>query len=122
MFPRRACIPIHKIHLIAFPYSKMSLNHLLLFQVLHYLQTVNFSMKWGETVFFDSQGDPPARYELVNLQKVTKGTMEVATIGYYDATQPQGQQFTMNPVNIIWGGGLKSVRASVQINFQIKTC
>ncbi|XP_056622204.1 extracellular calcium-sensing receptor-like [Triplophysa dalaica] len=82
-------------------------------QVLHYLQTVNFSMKWGETVFFDSQGDPPARYELVNLQKVTKGTMEVATIGYYDATQPQGQQFTMNPVNIIWGGGLKSVPVSV---------
>ncbi|KAA0714825.1 hypothetical protein E1301_Tti016091 [Triplophysa tibetana] len=79
-------------------------------------------MNGGETVFFDSQGDPPARYELVNLQKVTKGTMEVATIGYYDATQPQGQQFTMNPVNIIWGGGLKSVRASVQINFQIKTC
>uniref|UniRef100_A0A8C2H880 G-protein coupled receptors family 3 profile domain-containing protein n=1 Tax=Cyprinus carpio TaxID=7962 RepID=A0A8C2H880_CYPCA len=77
--------------------------------ILHYLQTVNFSMNAEETVFFDSKGDSPARYELVNLRKVTKGTMEVATIGYYDAIQPRGQQFTMNNVNIIWGGGLRTV-------------
>nr|XP_055030601.1 extracellular calcium-sensing receptor-like [Misgurnus anguillicaudatus] len=82
-------------------------------QVLHYLQTVNFSTNEGEMLFFDSKGDSPARYELVNLQKVTKGTMNVATIGYYDATQPRGQQFTMNPVDIIWGGGRKSVPVSV---------
>ncbi|XDV29282.1 hypothetical protein PO909_032419 [Leuciscus waleckii] len=76
-------------------------------------QTVNFSMNRGETLFFDSEGNSPARYELVNLQKVTKGTMEVATIGYYDATLPRGQRFTMNNVNIIWGGGLKTVPVSV---------
>ncbi|KAL1256582.1 hypothetical protein QQF64_012127, partial [Cirrhinus molitorella] len=74
-------------------------------KILHYLQTVNFTMNGGERLFFESKGDSPARYELVNLQKVTKGTMEVATIGYYDATQPHGQKFTMNNVNIIWGGG-----------------
>uniref|UniRef100_A0A8C2DB34 G-protein coupled receptors family 3 profile domain-containing protein n=1 Tax=Cyprinus carpio TaxID=7962 RepID=A0A8C2DB34_CYPCA len=82
-------------------------------QILHYLQTVNFSMNAEETVFFDSKGDSPARYELVNLRKVTKGTMEVATIGYYDAIQPRGQQFTMNNVNIIWGGGLRTVPVSL---------
>uniref|UniRef100_A0A8C2H7D2 G-protein coupled receptors family 3 profile domain-containing protein n=1 Tax=Cyprinus carpio TaxID=7962 RepID=A0A8C2H7D2_CYPCA len=65
------------------------------------------------TFFFDSKGDSPARYELVNLRKVTKGTMEVATIGYYDAIQPRGQQFTMNNVNIIWGGGLRTVPVSL---------
>lgn len=78
-------------------------------------------MNGGETLFFDSKGDSPARYELVNLQKVTKGTMEVVTIGYYDATQPRGQQFTMNNVNIIWGGGLRTVRVSFQMNSPIKT-
>uniref|UniRef100_A0A672N3V9 G-protein coupled receptors family 3 profile domain-containing protein n=1 Tax=Sinocyclocheilus grahami TaxID=75366 RepID=A0A672N3V9_SINGR len=40
-------------------------------------------------------------------------TMEVATIGYYDAIQPSGQQFTMNNVNIIWGGGLRTVPVSL---------
>lgn len=85
------------------------------------MQTVNFSMNRGETLFFDSEGNSPARYELVNLRKVTKGTMEVATIGYYDATQPRGQQFTMNNVNIIWGGGLKTVSVSFQINFPMLT-
>ncbi|XP_043072444.1 LOW QUALITY PROTEIN: extracellular calcium-sensing receptor-like [Puntigrus tetrazona] len=82
-------------------------------QILHYLQTVNFTMNGGETLFFDSNGDSPARYELVNLQKVTKGTMEVVTIGYYDATLPRGQQFIMNNVNTIWGGGLRTVPVSV---------
>ncbi|XP_059420348.1 extracellular calcium-sensing receptor-like [Carassius carassius] len=82
-------------------------------QILHYMQTVNFTMNGGETVFFDSKGDSPARYELVNLQNVTKGTTEVATIGYYDAIQPRGQQFTMNNVNITWGGGLRTVPVSV---------
>ncbi|XP_051725954.1 extracellular calcium-sensing receptor-like [Ctenopharyngodon idella] len=38
--------------------------------VVHYLQTVNFSMNRGETLFFDSEGNSPARYELVNLRKV----------------------------------------------------
>ncbi len=78
-------------------------------------------MNGGEKLFFDSKGDSPARYELLNLQKVTKGTMEVVTIGYYDATQPRGQQFTMNNVNIIWGGGLRTVRVSFQMNSPIKT-
>jgi len=56
-----------------------------------------------------------------DLQKVTKGTMDVATIAYYDATLPCGQQFTVNNDNIIWGGGLKTERVSLQINFPIIT-
>ncbi|XP_051953211.1 extracellular calcium-sensing receptor-like [Xyrauchen texanus] len=82
-------------------------------QVLQYLQNVNFSINGGETLFFDSNGDSPARYELVNLQKVRKGTMELATIGYYDATQHRGQEFTINNVEIIWGGGYMSVPVSL---------
>jgi len=79
-----------------------------------------YTQNGGETLFFDSKNDSPARYELVNLQKVTKGTMEVVIIGYYDATQPRGQQFTMNNVNIIWGGGLRTGR-TFQMNSPIKT-
>ncbi|XP_066540568.1 extracellular calcium-sensing receptor-like [Hoplias malabaricus] len=88
-------------------------RHIQPWQVLHYLQTVNFSMGGGENVFFDDNGDSPARYELINLQRATKSTMEVVTIGYYDATRPKDQKFVMNDVNIVWAGGRQKVPVSV---------
>ncbi|XP_027136152.1 extracellular calcium-sensing receptor-like [Larimichthys crocea] len=72
-------------------------------QVLHYLNTVNFTTKEGERVYFDSNGDSPARYELVNLQMTNKGTMEGATVGIYDASLPESHQFIMNNISIFWG-------------------
>ncbi|XP_035240482.1 extracellular calcium-sensing receptor-like [Anguilla anguilla] len=73
-------------------------------QVLHYLQTVNFTTNSGETVYFDSNGDSPARYELINLQSANDRTMEIVTIGYYDSSLLKKHQFTMNNVSIVWGG------------------
>uniref|UniRef100_A0A4W5RQQ5 G-protein coupled receptors family 3 profile domain-containing protein n=1 Tax=Hucho hucho TaxID=62062 RepID=A0A4W5RQQ5_9TELE len=69
-------------------------------QLLHYLQSVNFTTGEGEKVFFDSNGDSPARYELVNLQSATSGTMEVATVGFYGASLTEDHQFTMNNVPV----------------------
>uniref|UniRef100_A0A8C9SXF2 G-protein coupled receptors family 3 profile domain-containing protein n=1 Tax=Scleropages formosus TaxID=113540 RepID=A0A8C9SXF2_SCLFO len=82
-------------------------------QVLHSLQTVNFTLKTGEKVFFDSNGDSPARYDLINLQNVKGSTLKVATIGYYDASLPKGQQFIMSDVNIVWRGGSREVPKSM---------
>ncbi|XP_072551880.1 extracellular calcium-sensing receptor-like [Salminus brasiliensis] len=82
-------------------------------QVLNYLQTVNFTMDGVEPVFFDNKGDSPARYELINLQKATKSTMEVVTIGYYDATLPKALRFSMNNISVVWAGGRQKVPASV---------
>uniref|UniRef100_A0A8C4S275 Extracellular calcium-sensing receptor-like n=1 Tax=Erpetoichthys calabaricus TaxID=27687 RepID=A0A8C4S275_ERPCA len=71
------------------------------FNVLHYLKRVNFTSKTGETVSFDDNGDPVARYELVNWQ-LRDGIAEFVTIGYYDASLPENLQFTMNNVKIVW--------------------
>uniref|UniRef100_A0A8C9W7Z2 Olfactory receptor C family, h1 n=1 Tax=Scleropages formosus TaxID=113540 RepID=A0A8C9W7Z2_SCLFO len=65
---------------------------------------VNFTTHTGERVYFDLNGDPTARYELVNWQKGEDGEIKFVTIGYYDASLPAGKQFTMNDNNIFWAG------------------
>ncbi|XP_051953212.1 extracellular calcium-sensing receptor [Xyrauchen texanus] len=73
-------------------------------QVLHSLQNVNFTMASGERVFFDRNGDPTARYELVNWQKNGSGEISFITVGHYDASLLSEQQFVMNSINIFWAG------------------
>ncbi|XP_060902744.1 extracellular calcium-sensing receptor-like [Labrus mixtus] len=83
-------------------------------QVLQYLDSVNFTTQEGERVYFDSNGDSPARYELVNLQMTNKGTMEGVTVGIYDASLPESHQFITNNIPVVWGNGLtKQVPVSV---------
>nr|XP_015216201.1 PREDICTED: extracellular calcium-sensing receptor-like [Lepisosteus oculatus] len=74
-------------------------------KLLEHLQKVHFTTKTGEQVSFDDNGDPPARYELVNWQVVNGSTVQFMTVGYYDASLPAGHQFVMNQVNIVWAGG-----------------
>ncbi|XP_034723361.1 extracellular calcium-sensing receptor-like [Etheostoma cragini] len=83
-------------------------------QVLHYLTQVNFTTKIGENVFFDEFGDPVARYALVNWQINEAGYTVFETIGFYDASQPEGQQFVMKAdVQAIWAGDNLKVPRSV---------
>ncbi|XP_022625377.1 extracellular calcium-sensing receptor-like [Seriola dumerili] len=83
-------------------------------QVLHYLTQVNFTTKIGENVFFDELGDPVARYALVNWQMDETGYILFETIGYYDASQPEGQQFEMKEdVKAIWAGENLDVPRSI---------
>ncbi|XP_066566551.1 extracellular calcium-sensing receptor-like [Amia ocellicauda] len=82
-------------------------------QVLEYLKTVNFTTKTGETVSFDHNGDPVARYELVNWQPLNESSIQFTIVGYYDASLPAGHQFVMNHINIVWAGGQHEIPRSV---------
>uniref|UniRef100_A0A669BZK5 G-protein coupled receptors family 3 profile domain-containing protein n=1 Tax=Oreochromis niloticus TaxID=8128 RepID=A0A669BZK5_ORENI len=66
-----------------------------------------------ERVYFNKNGDTPARYELVNLQFTIRGTMEGRTIGIFDASLPERNQFIMNNIRVVWGSGLTEVPVSV---------
>ncbi|MGH0143043.1 UNVERIFIED_CONTAM: hypothetical protein FKN15_077587 [Acipenser sinensis] len=81
--------------------------------VLHYMKTVNFTTKTGENVFFDENGDPAARYELVNWQFNKNGQIEFVTVGYYDASLPAGQRFTMGNISIVWANDQDQAPKSV---------
>uniref|UniRef100_A0A8C4SGA5 Extracellular calcium-sensing receptor-like n=1 Tax=Erpetoichthys calabaricus TaxID=27687 RepID=A0A8C4SGA5_ERPCA len=83
------------------------------FQVLQHLKTVNFTTKNGEKVYFDENGDPSARYELINWHHNGDGTIKFVTVGFYDASLPQEQQFVMNNNSIVWAGNKTKVPKSV---------
>ncbi|KAK7905208.1 hypothetical protein WMY93_017815 [Mugilogobius chulae] len=82
-------------------------------QVLHYLDHVDFITRDGQRVYFDSNGDSPARYELVNLQTTDKGTLEPVTVGIFDASFPESKQFIMNKKSLVWSNNSLLVPVSV---------
>lgn len=76
-------------------------------QILSQLKKVNFS-KNGYHVSFDANGDPVAMYELVNWQRGESGSLEMVTVGLYDASMPVGQEFHISR-NVTWMEGEKQV-------------
>ncbi|XP_072895170.1 extracellular calcium-sensing receptor-like [Hemitrygon akajei] len=71
-------------------------------QLMHYLRTVNFTAKTGDTIYFDENGDPVPRYEFVNLQKNFKGGVDIVNVGYYDGSATPGRELKMNFRDIMW--------------------
>ena len=72
------------------------------------MRKVNFSQN-GYDVSFDANGDPVATYELVNWQKTESGSIELVTVGHYDASLPVGQEFHINRY-LTWVEGGTQVR------------
>ncbi len=81
-------------------------------QVVEALKKVDFTVKMGDHVWFDSTGATVAQYEVVNWQKGSNGSILFKAVGYYDASLPPDQRFVLNTENIIWAGGQTEVNAS----------
>ncbi|XP_072895165.1 extracellular calcium-sensing receptor-like [Hemitrygon akajei] len=80
------------------PFTNKTCAHIANFepwQLLHYLRTVNFTAKTGETVYFDENGDPVPRYDFVNLQTNLKGSVDIVNVGYYDGSAPPGHELML---------------------------
>ena len=76
---------------------------------------MNFSRN-GYDVSFDVNGDPVAIYELVNWQQHQHGSIEMVTVGLYDASLPKGQEFRISR-NLTWMDGGTHVRSTTTINY-----
>ncbi|KAF7642134.1 hypothetical protein LDENG_00264100, partial [Lucifuga dentata] len=88
-------------------------KHIQPWQVLQYLNMVNFTTEEGDRVYFDNNGDSTARYELVNLQMMNREIMEGVTVGIYDDSLSESHQFLINNISVVWGSGLTEVPVSV---------
>ncbi|XP_051873297.1 extracellular calcium-sensing receptor-like [Pristis pectinata] len=81
-------------------------------QLLHYMERVNFRTKIGERIYFDSNGDPVPTYDIVNWQPTDSGAVTV-TVGQYDGAAPEGQNFILAEESIIWTGRQPTVPKAV---------
>ncbi|XP_067850658.1 extracellular calcium-sensing receptor-like [Heptranchias perlo] len=80
-------------------------------QLLHYVRSVNFTTTSDDNVYFDSNGDPVAIYDLINWQLNKYGVAEIVTVGYYDASAVQ--EIVLNIKAIVWNGGTNKVPRAI---------
>ncbi|XP_051873191.1 extracellular calcium-sensing receptor-like [Pristis pectinata] len=85
-------------------------------QVLHYMQSLNFTTNVGERVNFDENGDSVATYDIVNWQVNSEGNAAVLTVGHYDGSAPSEEQVMINEGPLVWAGGRRRVPRAVCSN------
>ncbi|XP_029435611.1 extracellular calcium-sensing receptor-like [Rhinatrema bivittatum] len=81
-------------------------------QLLHYVKNIRFQNKIDEELFFDGNGDPPARYEIVNWQRSPEGAIRHVTVGSYDSSAPPEQSLVVNASAILWHGASSQIPLS----------
>uniref|UniRef100_A0A8C6T4E4 G-protein coupled receptors family 3 profile domain-containing protein n=1 Tax=Neogobius melanostomus TaxID=47308 RepID=A0A8C6T4E4_9GOBI len=67
-----------------------------------HLRNIRFQTKEGEEVYFNENGDPVAKYEIINWQPTAQGTVEFVTVGLYDASLPVDKQLTLQNASLFW--------------------
>ncbi|XP_041658004.1 extracellular calcium-sensing receptor-like [Cheilinus undulatus] len=81
-------------------------------QLLHHLQTVNFTNQFGEKVHFDSSGEPVPLYDIINWQRDSTGEIRFVKVGSYDGSAPLRQQLQLVRSAIVWTKGQSQVPIS----------
>ncbi|XP_057203738.1 extracellular calcium-sensing receptor-like [Triplophysa rosa] len=71
-------------------------------QLVHYLQKVNFTTGFGDRVSFDKNGDALAIYDVMNWQPRSDGSIIVRTVGVVDEGAATGKVLTLNEEALYW--------------------
>ncbi|XP_072550828.1 extracellular calcium-sensing receptor-like [Salminus brasiliensis] len=80
---------------------------------LEHLKRVRFKTKEGEEVFFDENGDPAAKYEIINWQTTKEHQHEFVTVGLYDSSFSAHNRLAVNMTSILWAQNANQVPVSV---------
>ncbi|CAL8353002.1 unnamed protein product [Lota lota] len=81
--------------------------------ILQHLKKIRFKTKEGEEVYFNENGDPAAKYDIINWQTKKDGSVEFVTIGLYDASLPEDKQLNLDNLTLTWANNSKQVPVSV---------
>ncbi|KAL7400373.1 hypothetical protein ABVT39_011025 [Epinephelus coioides] len=72
------------------------------YTILQHIQMIHFKTKEGEEVYFNENGDPAAKYEIINWQPTENGIVDFVTVGFYDASLPADKQLNLQNKSFIW--------------------
>ncbi|XP_053478295.1 extracellular calcium-sensing receptor-like [Ictalurus furcatus] len=98
------------------PYNDSDINwvhngNLFIKYVVFFVQKVNEQLKkvhfvdaFGEVVFFDKNGDPPASYEVINWQ-LREGQVQHISVGHFSTSANGKYELVINEDKIIWSTG-----------------
>ncbi|XP_060780157.1 extracellular calcium-sensing receptor-like [Neoarius graeffei] len=81
------------------------------FTFLENLKSVHFKTKEGEEVFFDKNGDPAAKYDIINWQ--VNEEYKFITVGHYDSSINGHDRLAVNMASIAWAQNTNQVPVSV---------
>ncbi|KAI4815073.1 hypothetical protein KUCAC02_005239 [Chaenocephalus aceratus] len=70
--------------------------------VTDHLQRVNVINQFGDNVFFDKNGDPPASYDLINWQ-LKNGQVQHVTVGHFSSAADK--ELSIQEERIVWREG-----------------
>uniref|UniRef100_A0A3Q3B570 Extracellular calcium-sensing receptor-like n=2 Tax=Kryptolebias marmoratus TaxID=37003 RepID=A0A3Q3B570_KRYMA len=81
--------------------------------ILQHIKKVNFKTKEGENVYFNENGDPVAKYEIINWQPRENDKVDFVIVGVYDASLPAEKQMNLQKKTLIWANNSLQVPVSV---------
>ncbi|XP_052007766.1 extracellular calcium-sensing receptor-like [Xyrauchen texanus] len=93
--------------------SCANINKLQPWQIVHYLQKVNFTTGFGDHVSFDKNGDALAIYDVMNWQPSSDGSIIVRTVGVVDEGAATGKVLTLDEDALYWNFETKNPPRSV---------
>ncbi|XP_033487796.2 extracellular calcium-sensing receptor-like [Epinephelus lanceolatus] len=83
------------------------------YTILQHIKRIHFKTKEGEEVYFNENGDPAAKYEIINWQPTENGIVDFVTVGFYDASLPVDKQLNLQNKSLIWANNSQQVPVSV---------
>ncbi|XP_040902242.1 extracellular calcium-sensing receptor-like [Toxotes jaculatrix] len=83
------------------------------FTILQHIKKIRFKTKEGDEVFFNEDGDPAAKYEIINWQPRENDIVDFVTVGLYDASLPAEKQLNLHNKTLIWAKNSTQVPVSV---------
>ncbi|XP_051580759.1 extracellular calcium-sensing receptor-like [Myxocyprinus asiaticus] len=93
--------------------SCADINNLQPWQVVNYLQKVNFTTGFGDHVSFNKNGDALAIYDVMNWQPSSDGSIRVSTVGVVNEGDSVGRVLTLEENKIFWNFETKKPPQSV---------
>lgn len=65
---------------------------------------MNFTNQFGDNVFFDENGDPPASYDIINWQ-LRDGQVQHVTLGHFASAANGDYKLSIQEREIVWRTG-----------------